>query len=59
MNSAENAKGTPSRRGGADPKADESTGLPFLRTWSAVYVFVMVSFAVYVLLLIVLEGWFS
>ena len=37
------------------PTTDESTGLPGLRTWRAVYGFVLVSFAVYVVLLIALE----
>jgi len=42
---------------GKDAKqpTDESTGVPGLRTWRAVYVFVLVSFAVFVLLLIALE----
>ena len=39
----------------AEQPADESTGLHGLRTWRAVYVFVLVSFAVYVVLLIALE----
>jgi hypothetical protein len=38
---------------------DESTGLPGLRTWRSVYIFVLVCFAVYVALLIVLERTFS
>ena len=39
----------------AEQPPDESTGLPGLRTWRAVYVLVVVSFAVYVVLLIALE----
>ena len=39
----------------AEQPADKSTGLPGLRTWRAVYVFVLVSFAVFVILLIALE----
>jgi hypothetical protein len=39
----------------AEQPTDESTGLPGLRTWCAVYVFVLVAFAVFVVLLIALE----
>ena len=38
-----------------DPAGDESTGLPLLRTWPAVYCFVLVLFAVYVVLLLLLK----
>ena len=40
-----------------EPK-DDATGLPGLRTWRAVYLFVLVAFAVYVALLILLERMF-
>jgi hypothetical protein len=43
-----------------EPKPkDDATGLPGLRSWRAVYVLVLVLFAVYVGLLIVLERMFS
>ncbi len=35
------------------------TGLPLLRTWRAVYGFVLVLFAIYVVLLVALERVFS
>jgi hypothetical protein len=38
-----------------EPVGDDTTGLPLLRTWGAVYTFVLVLFAVYVVLLILLE----
>jgi hypothetical protein len=38
---------------------DESTGLPGLRSWRKVYLFVLVVFAVWVGLLIVLTRMFS
>lgn len=38
---------------------DEETGLPGLRTWRAVYVWVLVLFAVDILLLVALERMFS
>jgi hypothetical protein len=38
---------------------DESIGLAGLRTWRAVYVFVLVAFAVCVALLVLLERMFS
>ena len=38
---------------------DKSTGLPGLRTWRAVYLFVLIAFAVYVALLILLERMYS
>ena len=41
-----------------DPEGLE-TGLPGLRTWRAVYVFVLVLFAVYIVLLVALERMFS
>jgi hypothetical protein len=43
-----------------DPKPnDERTGFPGLRTWRGVYVFVMVTFALWVALLIALTRAFS
>ena len=43
-----------------EPKPnDDSTGLPGLRTWRGVYTFVMVIFAVWVVLLILLTRAFS
>ena len=41
------------------PADDRSTGLPFLRTWRAVYVFVFVAFLIWVALLTALERVFS
>jgi hypothetical protein len=38
---------------------DEETGLPGLRTWRAVYVWVLVLFVVDILLLFALERMFS
>jgi hypothetical protein len=38
---------------------DESTGLPGLRTWPLVYLVVFASFVIWVVLLLVLEGFFS
>ena len=56
MNSGANS-GNPGRAGG--PVDDRETGLPGLRTWRAVYVFVLVLFAVYIVLLVALERMFS
>jgi len=41
------------------PVDDRVTGLPFLRTWRAVYVFVVVAFVTWVVLLTALERVFS
>jgi hypothetical protein len=41
-----------------EPK-DDATGLPGLRTWRAVYAFVLIAFAVWIGLLIALERMFS
>jgi len=41
------------------PVDDRSTGLPLLRTWRAVYVFVVVAFLTWVALLTALERVFS
>jgi hypothetical protein len=38
---------------------DEFTGLSGLRTWRSVYAFVLIAFAVYVALLVLLERMFS
>ena len=38
---------------------DESTGFPGLRTWRGVYTFVLVTFAVWILLLIALTRAYS
>lgn len=38
---------------------DDATGLPILRSWRAVYFFVMVLFAAWIALLVVLERAFS
>jgi hypothetical protein len=46
----------------SDPAAStesEDTGLPALRTWPAVYLFVLVVFVVWVALLIALERTYS
>ena len=45
-----------------DPAAephDESTGLPWPRTWPGVYALVMICFVAWVVLLVVLERSFS
>ena len=43
-----------------EPKPnDETTGFPGLRTWRGVYTFVLVTFAVWVVLLILLTRAFS
>jgi hypothetical protein len=42
----------------ADP-ADEATGLPWLKSWLSVYVFVTMCFVTWVVLLVALERVFS
>lgn len=43
-----------------EPKpSDENTGLPGLRTWRRVYTFVLITFAVWIALLLVLTRMFS
>jgi hypothetical protein len=43
-----------------EPKpTDDQTGLPGLRSWTAVYAFVLFTFAIWVVLLILLTGAFS
>jgi hypothetical protein len=43
-----------------EPKPnDERTGFPGLRTWRGVYIFVMVTFAIWIVLLLVLTRAFS
>lgn len=43
-----------------EPKpSDETTGLPVLRTWRGVYAFVLITFAVWILLLLLLTKAFS
>jgi hypothetical protein len=50
-------------RRSADVKAvspeDDKTGLPWLRTWKGVYLVVIISFVLWVALLIVLTDFFS
>ena len=41
-----------------DPEADE-TGLPWLRTWSQVYLLVIIHFAIWIGLLVGLTHFFS
>ena len=43
----------------ADEPQDESTGLPWPRTWPGVYAVVMIGFVTWVVLLVVLERSFS
>jgi hypothetical protein len=43
----------------ADELPDNSTGLPWPRTWPGVYLFVMSCFVMWVALLVVLERVFS
>jgi len=42
-----------------EPPDDETTGLPGLRTWSQVYVAVLLTFVAWVGLLVALDRWFS
>jgi hypothetical protein len=42
-----------------EPVDDESTGLPGLRTWRSVYVFVLSCFVLYVVLLVVFGRYFA
>jgi hypothetical protein len=60
MNSPDDSIGTDDRpaKKPADP-ADEATGLPWLKSWVSVYVFVTISFVTWVVLLVVLERVFS
>jgi len=45
---------------GNQPKIDSpATGLPFLRTWQAVYLFVLASFILWITLLIALTKAYS
>jgi len=41
------------------PQDDKTTGLPWFKTWRAVYIFVFASFAVWVGLLVALTVTFS
>jgi hypothetical protein len=41
------------------PVNDEETGLPFIRSWRAVYAFVTAVFVLYLILLALLPGWFA
>ena len=43
----------------ADEPQDESTGLPWPRTWPGVYAVVLICFVAWVVLLVVLERSFS
>ena len=43
----------------ADEPLDEATGLPWPRTWPGVYAVVVISFVVWVVLLVVLERSYS
>ena len=43
----------------AAPVDDRGTGLPLLRTWRAVYVFVVIAFITWVVLLTALDRVFS
>jgi hypothetical protein len=45
--------------GDSAPVESTETGLPFLHTWKAVYLFVVVTFALWVVLLIVLTRSFA
>jgi hypothetical protein len=38
---------------------DDETGLPWLRTWNAVYLVVIISFVLWVALLVALSDFFS
>jgi hypothetical protein len=46
-------------RAGAPESLDEATGLPWPKTWPAVYAFVLICFSLWVILLVVLERSFS
>jgi len=44
----------------SDPKpSDEKTGFPGLRTWRGVYTFVLITFALWIALLVLLTRMFS
>jgi hypothetical protein len=42
-----------------EDKSNEGTGLPGLRTWRAVYTFVLLTFALWIVLLLLLTRMFS
>jgi hypothetical protein len=42
-----------------EPEADDDTGLPWLRTWKGVYVAVIISFVLWVTMLVALTDFFS
>jgi hypothetical protein len=41
------------------PRGDDDTGLPWLRSWNAVYLAVVISFILWVTLLVALTDFFS
>ena len=49
----------PVSQAGISTTNNQSTGLPGLRTWPLVYLVVFASFVIWVVLLLVLEGFFS
>ena len=49
----------PHSRDHTDEPPEDSTGLPWPRTWTGVYLFVMGCFVMWVVLLVVLERVFS
>ncbi len=51
--------GLPETPEDADEPPEDATGLPWLRTWPRVYLFVMGGFVTWVVLLVVLERVFS
>jgi hypothetical protein len=60
MISPDDNNGTADRpAGGMEGPGDESTGLPWLKTWTGVYAFVIGCFVTWVVLLVALELVFS
>jgi hypothetical protein len=55
----ENQAGAPKSSGSAPESLDEATGLPWPPTWPGIYAFVLILFALWVILLVVLERSFS
>ena len=59
MGAARNEDGSVGGTPPSTPVDDRATGLPLLRTWRAVYVFVVVAFLTWVALLTALDRVFS
>jgi hypothetical protein len=55
----ENRAGAPNSSDVTPESLDEATGLPWPQTWPGIYAFVLILFALWVILLVVLERSFS